>query len=44
MTDKNVTPLTADLKDADFKKRIEVAAWTMVTHSLFNLEFAKVRR
>jgi hypothetical protein len=36
--------VTADLKDADFKKRVEVAAWTMITHGLFNLELTKVRR
>jgi len=36
--------LTPDLKDADRKKRIDVAAWTMVTHGLFNLEITKVRQ
>jgi len=36
--------LTPDLKDADRDKRVELAAWTMITHSLFSLELAKVRR
>ena len=36
--------LTPELQDADQDKRIETAAWTMMTHSLFNLELTKVRR
>ncbi len=36
--------LTPELKDADFAERVELAAWTMMTHSLFNLELTKVRR
>ena len=36
--------LTPELSGSDFKKRVELAAWTMMTHSLFNLELAKVRR
>jgi len=35
---------TAELKDVDFDERVESAAWTMMTHSLFNLELTKVRR
>jgi hypothetical protein len=45
--DKTLTEaLTRDVKDADFdfKRRVELAAWTMLTHSLFNLELVKVRR
>jgi hypothetical protein len=36
--------LSPDLADADFDRRVEVAAWTMMTHSLLNLELAKVKR
>jgi len=36
--------LTPELNGADFSKRVELAAWTMMTHSLLNLELAKVRR
>ncbi len=36
--------LTADWKEADAHQRLELAAWTMVTHSLFNIELAKVKR
>ena len=36
--------LTPELKDSDFKQRVELAAWTMMTHSLLNLELAKVKR
>ena len=43
--DKALTDaLTANRKDADPDKRIEIAAWTMVTHSLFNIELTKVKR
>lgn len=44
-SDRKLTEsLTPELKDADFNRRVELAAWTMVTHSLFNLELTKVRR
>ena len=36
--------LTPELSTERFDKRVEVAAWTMMTHSLLNLELAKVRR
>lgn len=36
--------LTPELKGSAFDKRVELAAWTMMTHSLLNLELAKVRR
>jgi len=36
--------LTPELADSDFKQRVELAAWTMMTHSLLNLELAKVKR
>ena len=36
--------LTPELNGTDFSKRVELAAWTMMTHSLLNLELAKVRR
>jgi hypothetical protein len=36
--------LTPKLTGSDHKQRAELAAWTMVTHSLLNLELAKVRR
>jgi hypothetical protein len=43
--DKTLTEeLTPELKDADFSERVNVAAWTMLVHSLFNLEISKVRR
>ena len=36
--------LTPEMKGDPLDKRIELAAWTLITHSLFNLELAKVRR
>jgi hypothetical protein len=36
--------LTPDLNASDYGARVELAAWTMMTHSLLNLELAKVRR
>ena len=36
--------LTPELGGTEFNKRVELAAWTMMTHSLLNLELAKVRR
>ena len=36
--------LTADMKDATHEQRAEIAAWTMIAHSLLNLERAKVKR
>jgi hypothetical protein len=36
--------LTSDLEDPRFSKHVELAAWTMLTHSLLNLELAKVKR
>jgi hypothetical protein len=43
--DKTLTEsLTPELNGAEFSKRVELAAWTMMTHSLLNLELSKVRR
>ncbi|MGY8770004.1 MAG: PSD1 and planctomycete cytochrome C domain-containing protein [Pirellulales bacterium] len=36
--------LTSDLTDMKYEQRVEIAAWTMLTHSLLNLELAKVKR
>ena len=36
--------LTPEMAGADFKQRVEIAAWTLMTHSLLNLELAKVKR
>ena len=36
--------LTRGLKDVDLQRRVEVAAWTMMVHSVINLELSKVRR
>ena len=36
--------LTPELNEAGADERVELAAWTMLTHSLLNLELAKVRR
>jgi len=36
--------LTADLAGADHEQSVELAAWTMMAHSLLNLELAKVKR
>ena len=36
--------LTLELEKADDKQRVELAAWTMMAHSLLNLELAKVKR
>ena len=35
---------TADITDASHAERVEAAAWTMMAHSLLNLELAKVKR
>jgi hypothetical protein len=43
--DKALTEsLTPELSGSEFDKRVELAAWTMMTHSLLNLELTKVRR
>jgi Na+/melibiose symporter-like transporter len=36
--------LTPELTDTQYKQRVELSAWTMLSHSLLNLELAKVRR
>jgi len=36
--------LTPELDGTDYDDRAELAAWTMLTHSLLNLELTKVRR
>lgn len=36
--------MTKGIADIDQNQRIELAAWTMVTHSLLNLEITKVKR
>ncbi|MFT5523542.1 MAG: hypothetical protein ACI9HK_001489, partial [Pirellulaceae bacterium] len=43
--DKALTEsLTPNLNNENFNRRVDVAAWTMMAHSLFNLELAKVKR
>jgi hypothetical protein len=43
--DKTITEaLTPELNESDFQERVDVAAWTMLTHGLLNLELTKVRR
>ncbi len=43
--DKALTEsLTPDMAEAEFNDRVELAAWTMMAHSLLNLELAKVKR
>jgi len=43
--DKKLTEaLTPELTEADYEQRVELAAWTMMAHSLLNLELAKVKR
>ena len=36
--------LTPEMAKADMQQRVEIAAWTLLTHSLLNLELAKVKR
>ena len=36
--------LTPEMEGYPLDKRIELASWTLITHSLFNLELSKVRR
>ncbi|PHS03333.1 MAG: chromosome segregation protein [Blastopirellula sp.] len=36
--------LAPELTDMKYEQRVEIAAWTMMTHSLLNLELAKVKR
>ena len=36
--------LTPEWANAPMDQRVDLASWTMMTHSLFNLEIAKVRR
>jgi hypothetical protein len=36
--------LTPEMTGTDHKQRAEIAAWTLMTHSLLNLELAKVKR
>ena len=43
--DKSLTEaVTPEMADSDFQQRVDAAAWTMVAHSLLNLELAKVKR
>lgn len=43
--DKALTEaLTPEMTGVDHEQRVEVAAWTMMAHSLLNLELAKVKR
>ena len=43
--DKALTEaLTPEMASADHDERVEAAAWTMMAHSLLNLELAKVKR
>jgi hypothetical protein len=43
--DKQLTEaLTPELPSANHEQRVEIAAWTMMAHSLLNLELAKVKR
>ena len=39
-----VESLTPKMAGADHKERVELAAWTMMAHSMLNLELAKVKR
>ena len=44
-SDKKLTEsLTPEMKGSDIARRVDLAAWTMMAHSLFNLELTKVRR
>ncbi|OUW16483.1 MAG: hypothetical protein CBD18_06730 [Opitutales bacterium TMED158] len=44
-SDRSLTEsLTLEMGTQTFGGRVEVAAWTMMAHSLFNLELTKVRR
>ncbi|MDP6445994.1 MAG: DUF1549 and DUF1553 domain-containing protein, partial [Pirellulaceae bacterium] len=44
-SDKELTEaLTSGMAEAEFPRRVEAAAWTMMAHSLLNLELAKVKR
>ena len=36
--------LTPEMTDRPYNERVELSAWTMMAHSLLNLELAKVRR
>lgn len=43
--DKTLTEqATPESKDASFEERVNLAAWTLLTHSLLNLEATKVKR
>ena len=43
--DKTLTEqATPESKGASFEERVNLAAWTMLTHSLLNLEATKVKR
>ncbi len=43
--DKALTEsLTPELASLKYEQRVEIAAWTMITHSLLNLELTKVKR
>jgi hypothetical protein len=43
--DKALTELvTPELAGSEFAQRVDLAAWSMLTHSLLNLEVAKVKR
>jgi len=43
--DKKLTEsLTPDMANSDYTQRVEMAAWTLMAHSLLNLELAKVKR
>ncbi len=36
--------LTPELSGGNYEQQVEIAAWTMVTHGLLNLDLAKVKR
>ncbi|MBX3180902.1 MAG: PSD1 domain-containing protein [Candidatus Hydrogenedentes bacterium] len=41
---ENATQLAPELAEAGHEERADLAAWTMMAHSMLNLELAKVRR
>ena len=41
---KLTTEMTPGMNNAELRERVELAAWTMMAHSLLNLEVAKVKR
>jgi hypothetical protein len=42
--EKLTVAVTPDMEGKDMKERVQMAALTMIVHSLLNLELVKVRR